>query len=151
MNPVDLEGWYRDAQPDTVTRRRCGRVLTGDYYRGREKGMLAWPHITARDRPSLPRPEGTGFGGPSHLSGPRFNRTSDMNALGELPAYRFGIFETCARQRGEHYLLRFLFFLQVPPHLPSPPPAGSSCGLSSFWGGACTDSNSPKRLRRDAS
>jgi hypothetical protein len=39
----------RDAQPDTVTRRRCECVLTGDY-RGREKGMLAWPHITARRR-----------------------------------------------------------------------------------------------------
>ena len=48
--------------------------------------MPAWPHITARDRPSLPRPEGTGFGGPSHPSGPRFNRTSDINALGELPS-----------------------------------------------------------------
>ncbi len=39
----------RDAQPDTVTQRRCGGVSTGDH-RGREKGMPAWPHITARRR-----------------------------------------------------------------------------------------------------
>ena len=113
--------------------------------------MPAWPHITARDRPSLPRPEGTGLGGPSHLSGPRFNRTSDMNALGELPS----TIEITSTWNGSYLnatdCLSFSSFLQVPPHLPSPPPAGSSCGLSSFWGGACTDSNSPKRLRRDAS
>ena len=32
------------------------------------------------------RLEGTGFGGPSHLPVLRFNRTSDINALGELPS-----------------------------------------------------------------
>ena len=61
-------------------------VPVADVRKGCWLRMPAWPHITARDRPSLPRPEGTGFSGPSHLSGPRFNRTSDMNALGELPS-----------------------------------------------------------------
>ena len=96
------------------------------------------------------RLEGTGFGGPSHLPVLRFNRTSDINALGELPStieitstwngsylnatdclsfssfYRY--LHTCRRHLRQGLLVAFL-----------------------ASGGACTDSNSPKRLRRDAS
>ena len=125
-------------------------VPVADVRKGCWLRMPAWPHITACDRPSLPRPEGTGFGGPSHLSGPRFNRTSDMNALGELPStmvdtstwngsylnatdclsfsssYRY--LHSCRRHLRQGLLVAFL-----------------------ASGGVCTDSNSPKRIRRDAS